>query len=77
MKNLTILNIQIRTLDELYSLNDFHKASGEENKHRPSLFIRSEQTQDLIKEINCSNSELSTKTILAHKSYKGGLNAGV
>ncbi|MFU2083350.1 KilA-N domain-containing protein [Gallibacterium anatis] len=77
MSNLQILNNSIRTLDNLYSLNDLHKASGELPKHRPSLFIRNEQTKELIAEISCSNNELSTNSILAYKSLKGGLNAGV
>lgn len=51
MKNLTILNTQIRTLDNLYSLNDLHIASGGANKHRPSLFVRLDTTQDLINEL--------------------------
>lgn len=76
MSNLTILNTTIRTLDGLFSLNDFHKVSGEKPNHRPSLFIRNEQTKDLIAEINNGN-DLSTNSILAHKSLKGGLSAGV
>ncbi|MEE6064464.1 KilA-N domain-containing protein, partial [Avibacterium paragallinarum] len=51
MSNLTILNTSIRTLDNLYSLNDLHRASGGENKHQPFRFIRNEQTQALISEL--------------------------
>ena len=51
MTNLTILNNSIRSYENLYSLNDLHKASGNAEKHRPSLFIRLDTTQDLISEI--------------------------
>ncbi|NBH76236.1 KilA-N domain-containing protein [Rodentibacter pneumotropicus] len=74
MSNLTILNTQIRTLDGLFSLNDFHKASGENPNQRPSLFIRNNQTKDLISEIE---KDQSTNLCLAQKSIRGGLNAGV
>ena len=51
MTNLAILNNSIRSYENLYSLNDLHKASGNAEKHRPSLFIRLDTTQDLISEI--------------------------
>ena len=51
MSNLSILNTSIRTHENLFSLNDLHKASGGVEKHRPSLFIRLDTTQDLISEI--------------------------
>ncbi|RZN54016.1 KilA-N domain-containing protein, partial [Avibacterium paragallinarum] len=84
MSNLTILNTQIRTLNGLFSLNDFHKASGENPSQRPSNFIRTEQTKELISEIekdlnsNMSLAKnLSPNLGLACKSLRGGLNAGV
>ncbi|KAA6207876.1 KilA-N domain-containing protein [Avibacterium paragallinarum] len=49
---LSILDTSIRTLDNLYSLNDLHLVSGNDPKHRPSLFIRLETTKDLINEIS-------------------------
>lgn len=51
MSNLTILKTSIRSYGNLYSLNDLHKASGNAEKHRPSLFVRLDTTQDLISEI--------------------------
>ena len=51
MSNLQILSNSIRTFENLYSLNDLHRASGSENKHSPFRFIRLETTKDLIAEI--------------------------
>lgn len=42
--------------DGRYCLNDLHKASGGLKKHQVSNFLRSDQTQELISEINrCSD----------------------
>ena len=49
---LVIGNFSIRQdEDGRYCLNDLHKASGELPKHKPSNFIRNEQIQELVKEI--------------------------
>jgi len=50
----------IRQHNGLYSLNDLHRASGGEDKHKPANFIRLDTTQALIKEIE-QFSHLSTE----------------
>lgn len=66
MNALTLSNTTIRQLDGLYSLNDLHKASGGEKKHQPSDFIRTDQTQALIAELNSADSR-SFQTITGRK----------
>ena len=55
MSALTIGSSAIRQINGLYSLNDLHKASGNLPKHQPALFIRLDQTQALIAEINSTD----------------------
>ncbi|UXN37543.1 KilA-N domain-containing protein [Avibacterium paragallinarum] len=69
MSNLTILNTSIRTLDNLYSLNDLHLASGNDPKHQPAFFVRLTSTKALIDEIN-----RSADSQIAIKSIRGGRN---
>ncbi|HDR1239073.1 TPA: KilA-N domain-containing protein [Pasteurella multocida] len=73
MPNLSILNKSIRVVDGLYSLTDLHRVSGSENKHKPALFLRLDQTKDLITEIE-QNSELQICNSV--KVIHGGLNSG-
>ena len=50
-KGLTVAGIAVRQFNGLYSLNDLHKASGGEAKHRPGYFLDVEQTKALLVEI--------------------------
>ena len=56
---LTLGTSAIREHDGLFSLNDIHAASGGEEKHRPQQFMRLDQTQALIAEIQSSNAQIS------------------
>lgn len=67
MTNLTILNTSIRTLDNLYSLNDLHRISGSEKNYQPNFFIRNQQTKELVAEI-----ERSANSMIALKTVRGG-----
>jgi len=37
MAHITIFSKLIRTLDWLYSLNDLHKAAGDESRYQPAF----------------------------------------
>ncbi|MBV6447312.1 KilA-N domain-containing protein [Nitrosomonas sp.] len=70
MTALTIISTKIRQIDGLYSLNDLHKAAGGEEKHAPTNFIRLDQTQALIEEIQ--SAEMQT----AFRAINGGTKRG-
>ncbi|UAX43209.1 KilA-N domain-containing protein [Pasteurella canis] len=70
---LAILNNSIRTLNNLYSLADLHRASGNDPKHRPTYFLRNDQTKALIAEIESENPtcEKSHSSVLIVKNGVG------
>lgn len=65
-----ISNVTIRQNDnQLFNLNDLHKASGGSETHRPTFWLRNQQAQELIAEI-----EAEGKT--AFTTSQGGKNRG-
>lgn len=56
MTGLVVAGIAVKIdADGRYCLNDFHKAAGGENKHRPSLWLANQQAAELVQELS-SNS---------------------
>ena len=55
MSNLAILNTNVRSYENLFSLNDLHQVSGNLAKHKPVLFLRLDTTKALIAEIEKDN----------------------
>jgi len=52
LPSLVVAHTAIRKDQEgRYCLNDLHKAAGGENRHRPSLWLENQQTQELVEEI--------------------------
>lgn len=70
MANITIGTSIVSEKDGLYSLNDLHTAAGGEEKHKPAFFLRNDQTQSLLSELQKgANLHLFLKTT---KGRNGG-----
>lgn len=73
MNSLTVLNHEIHQVESLYSLNDLHKASGGQDKHRPAFFVRNQEVKELANEImQCAN--LHSDQVI--RKVNGGHNRG-
>ena len=70
MSSLTVLNHEIHQTDGLYSLKDLHLASGGLEKHRPTFFLRNQETKDLI-------AELENETKVSSANLQNGKNPDV
>ncbi|MBF0786170.1 bacteriocin [Muribacter muris] len=73
MSNLTILKTSVSQLDNLYSLTDLHRISGNESKHAPNRFARLDQTKELIAEIQAQ--EPTVTPIKTLRGTQGGTYA--
>ena len=77
MNAIAISNVAIRqTENNLYNLNDLHKASGGENRHKPSLWLQNQQTSDLIDEISKAGNPALDKNQQVIQVVKGGNKRG-
>lgn len=70
MNQIQISNVAIRQIsDTLYNLTDLHKAAGGNDNHKPAFWLRNQQTQDLIAEIEAEGGR-------AAEVVHGGKNRG-
>lgn len=76
MTSLTVLNHEIHQVNNLYSLNDLHKASGGLEKHRPTFFLRNQETKDLIAELEQETKVSSANLQSGTKVHCENLHSG-
>lgn len=70
MNTISISHVAIRQNDnQFFNLNDLHKASGAEKKHRPTFWLQNQQTKELIAEIEAEGGK-------ACEVINGGKNRG-
>ena len=76
MNLIQISNVTIRQQNDLYSLNDLHKASGGENKHRPTFWLQNQQTIDVIQELQNEKSTVGNPTVNENQGVIEVINGG-
>lgn len=70
--NLVVCDVPVSMNKQgLFSLNDFHKAAGGEEKDKPSNWLRLDKTEELISEYS-NSSDLSNKIISSKSGRYGG-----
>lgn len=69
MNAIQISNVTIQQTNNLYCLNDLHKASGGASKHQPAFWLRQQQIQEVIAELQAEGREVV-------KVVNGGKNRG-
>lgn len=74
--NLTISNIAIRNTNNLFNINDLHKASGGEDKHAPRRWLQNQQTTDLIQELSKDGNPSLKENQQVIQVNHGGSNRG-
>lgn len=58
---ISVADVAIRQFDNLYSINDLHKAAGGEKRHQPANWLRSQQAIDLIEYLKSEELEAIQK----------------
>lgn len=79
MNEMMILDKPIRQVDGLYCLNDLHRASGGETRHKAAEWLRLVQTSELISELE-NQIKVGFPTLKQNQEVirviHGGLNRG-
>nr|DAO28759.1 MAG TPA: KilA-N domain [Caudoviricetes sp.] len=76
MNNLIISDTTINFNNELYSLNDLHKASGGDMNNQPSNFLKLDSTKSLAREISFENNQSYDSMTGVIEVSRGGSSPG-
>lgn len=74
--NIIIADTAIRQSQSLYSLNDLHKAAGNEQRHKPANWLALQQVSELIAELGDAGNPASKENQQIIQVVKGGKNQG-